>query len=130
MLAAQCCGGDGDEECLARLASACGHVHPCGHLCCGVAGELEHLECLVCSDRADDLCSICYTEGLSRAPSLKLSNCTHVYHAHCLKGMLEAGYGGPRITFGFCTCPLCKAYMEHPSLEASLSAVTALRETV
>ena len=34
--------------------------------------------------------------------------CGHVFHLHCAKMILEKKWTGPRITFGFSLCPICK----------------------
>ena len=34
--------------------------------------------------------------------------CGHVFHLHCAKVILEKKWAGPRITFGFSLCPICK----------------------
>lgn len=61
--------------------NACTKMHACGHLCSGIAGETECLPCLHgCSGKpslkqdADDMCMICFTEALSCAPAIQVSN--------------------------------------------------------
>ena len=36
-------------------------------------------------------------------------DCGHVFHFNCVKRLLEVRWNGPRITFGFCVCPICRA---------------------
>ena len=58
----------------------CNKTLACGHACSGVKGEKECLPCLHgCSppeaklkQDADDMCMICYTEGLSCAPCVQV----------------------------------------------------------
>ena len=61
----------------------CDKTLPCGHACCGVKGEEKCLPCLhgcavedtngpKLKQDADDMCMICYTEGLSCAPSIQV----------------------------------------------------------
>ena len=56
---------------------------------------------------ADDMCMICFTEALSAAPAILLA-CGHVFHLHCSQSVLQSRWIGPRITFGFRLCPICK----------------------
>ena len=59
----------------------CDKTLPCGHTCCGVKGEEKCLPCLLgCTSGdpklkqdADDMCMICYTEGLSCAPCIQVT---------------------------------------------------------
>ncbi|KAH8041514.1 hypothetical protein HPB51_016959 [Rhipicephalus microplus] len=97
-----------------HAANACSKVHPCGHLCNGIRNETTCLPCLHgCGaakglrQDADDMCMICFSEALSCAPAVQLS-CGHVFHYHCCKTVLSRGWSGPRITFGFSLCPICK----------------------
>lgn len=58
----------------------CDKTLACGHACSGVKEEKECLPCLHgCSppeaklkQDADDMCMICYTEGLSCAPCVQV----------------------------------------------------------
>lgn len=34
--------------------------------------------------------------------------CGHVFHAHCCRNVLKRRWPGPRITFTFSLCPICK----------------------
>ncbi len=35
-------------------------------------------------------------------------DCSHVFHLQCTRRVLENRWLGPRITFGFMSCPICK----------------------
>jgi len=70
-----------DPECIQRSDDVCDKTLPCGHLCNGVRGEEDCLPCLLqgcagTSDKlkqdADDMCMVCYTEGLSCAPCIQV----------------------------------------------------------
>ena len=37
--------------------------------------------------------------------------CGHVFHRHCCRNVLQKKWVGPRITFGFSLCPICKVLM-------------------
>ena len=96
------------------LATACTKTNPCGHPCGGIAGEAACLPCLQGCDKGaglrqdnDDMCMICFTDPLSPIPSVLL-HCGHVFHFHCLQAVLSAKWHGPRISFGFTKCPICK----------------------
>ena len=115
-------GGAGSEppvceeaECAAHQQTACQRVQSCGHACGGVRDEARCLPCLRgCGgggarlrQDADDMCMVCFTDPLAAAPALLLS-CGHLFHLHCCRRVLAARWVGPRITFGFSLCPICK----------------------
>ncbi|XP_076287336.1 MYC binding protein highwire isoform X6 [Lasioglossum baleicum] len=125
-----------DNDCQEHAKNACSKVHPCGHICGGVRNEKTCLPCLhrCLSDNdlkqdADDMCMICFTEALSAAPAIQLQ-CGHVFHLHCCKHVLMKRWVGPRITFGFSLCPICKIPMEHPTLAEELASIKELYEDV
>ncbi|XP_068159965.1 LOW QUALITY PROTEIN: E3 ubiquitin-protein ligase highwire [Drosophila tropicalis] len=136
-----------DAQCQEYAANSCLKTKPCGHACGGVAGEKKCLPCLqhVCHVRenelaeelrdpkltqdADDMCMICFVEALSCAPSVHLE-CGHVFHYHCCKAVLEKRWSGPRITFGFSLCPICKADIQHPILADILEPINGLKQDV
>lgn len=78
---------------------------------------------------ADDMCMICFTDALYPIPSIQL-NCGHVFHHHCCLAVLEKRWVGPRITFGFKNCPICKAKIQHLSLKWLLDPIEVLYEDV
>ena len=61
----------------------CDKTLPCGHPCSGVKGEENCLACLhgCATDNpklkqdADDMCMVCYTEGLSCAACIQVCAC-------------------------------------------------------
>ncbi|XP_053668136.1 E3 ubiquitin-protein ligase highwire [Anopheles marshallii] len=138
-----------DAQCQEYGAVSCTKVHPrCGHACGGIINEGQCLPCLVpnCQSEGDsgqygasmqprltqdgeDMCMICFTETLGTAPSIQL-RCGHVFHYHCCKTVLMRRWNGPRISFGFAQCPICKVDIEHPSLEPFLAPIVALRQDV
>ncbi|CAN8006354.1 unnamed protein product, partial [Ixodes hexagonus] len=107
--------GNACSDCREHAVNACSKTHACGHLCNGIRGEVTCLPCLHgCGTArglrqdADDMCMICFSEALSCAPAIQLS-CGHVFHYHCCKTVLSRSWSGPRITFSFSLCPICKA---------------------
>jgi E3 ubiquitin-protein ligase MYCBP2 len=135
-----------DSDCIAFSHAACSKVLPCGHFCGGIVDEVECLPCLNgCSSTimstavsrsvaelrqdADDMCMICFTDALSPIPSIQL-NCGHVFHHHCCLAVLDKRWVGPRITFGFKNCPICKTKIEHVSLKWLLDPIEGLYEDV
>uniref|UniRef100_A0A1S4H5Z6 RCR-type E3 ubiquitin transferase n=1 Tax=Anopheles gambiae TaxID=7165 RepID=A0A1S4H5Z6_ANOGA len=140
-----------DAQCQEYGAVSCTKVHQrCGHACGGILNEGQCLPCLVpnCQSEAgvvdppggqyaqprltqdgEDMCMICFTETLGTAPSIQL-RCGHVFHYHCCKTVLMRRWNGPRISFGFAQCPICKVDIEHPSLEPFLAPIVALRQDV
>ncbi|KAL9885814.1 MYC binding protein highwire isoform 2-T2 [Glossina fuscipes fuscipes] len=133
-----------DPQCQEYAAGSCMKTKPCGHACGGVVNEKKCLPCLqhVCHARendtaeglnepkltqdADDMCMICFVEALACAPSIQLE-CGHVFHYHCCKAVLEKRWAGPRITFGFSLCPICKADIKHAMLADILEPINSLK---
>lgn len=125
-----------DHDCQEHAKNACNMVHSCGHICGGVRNERTCLPCLHrclpgsdLKQDADDMCMICFTEALSCAPAIQLQ-CGHVFHLHCCRHVLMKRWVGPRITFGFSLCPICKIPMDHPTLSEQLASVKELYEDV
>ncbi|XP_067640218.1 E3 ubiquitin-protein ligase highwire isoform X3 [Eurosta solidaginis] len=136
-----------DAQCQEHAANSCMKVKSCDHPCGGVANEKKCLPCLqhVCHARenktaeelhepkltqdADDMCMICFVEALSCAPSIQLQ-CGHVFHYHCCKKVIEKRWSGPRITFGFSLCPICKADIQHNLLADILEPIDSLKQDV
>ncbi|RXG67212.1 Transmembrane protein [Armadillidium vulgare] len=125
-----------DTDCQEYSREACTRTLDCSHVCGGIKGEMNCLPCLLgCSadatlkQDADDMCMICFSEALSAAPCLQL-DCGHVFHYHCCKSVLSKRWPGPRITFGFSMCPICKVSMKHWSLTELLQPILALYEDV
>ncbi|XP_019855060.1 PREDICTED: E3 ubiquitin-protein ligase MYCBP2-like isoform X1 [Amphimedon queenslandica] len=131
-----------DPECQERSRSVCTKTLSCGHYCCGVKDEKKCLPCLhgcvpkegvtapPLKQDADDMCMICYTEGLSCAPSIQLE-CGHVFHYHCCRDALSKKWSGPRITFRFMFCSICEDKpISHPHLEDVSKPLTDLYSDV
>lgn len=126
-----------DADCQEYSKIACCKTHPCGHPCGGVRNEEHCLPCLHGCDKnattlkqdADDMCMICFTEALSAAPAIQL-DCSHVFHLQCCRRVLENRWLGPRITFGFISCPICKNKINHIALKDLLDPVKELYEDV
>lgn len=72
---------------------------------------------------------VCFSESLFAAPCIQLE-CKHIFHAHCIRTVLEKRWTGGRITFTFSQCPICKRNIEHPSLSAILEPIRILYEDV
>ncbi|XP_060809498.1 E3 ubiquitin-protein ligase MYCBP2 [Amyelois transitella] len=124
-----------DQQCQEHGREACNRMLPCGHACGGVRCEPACLPCLFgCAGRtlrqdADDMCMICFTDPLQAAPSIQLK-CGHVFHLHCCKKVLANKWIGPRITFSFSQCPICKEDMDHWTLEDLLAPIKRLYDEV
>ena len=130
-----------DKECQDLAKLACQKILSCGHFCGGIANETSCLPCLHgCGSNsgtsmnnlrqdADDMCMICFTEALSPIPSIQL-DCGHVFHFQCCQKILEKRWTGPRITFGFKNCPICKHKIGHDALKPLLDPIEALYEDV
>lgn len=125
-----------EPECQEHIRNACPiKLLDCGHLCGGIKGEVSCLPCLYgCGDSslkqdADDMCMICFTDSLARAPTILL-NCGHAFHLHCCQAILSKRWTGPRIVFGFSFCPICKDPMGHPVLKDLLDPIRELENDV
>ncbi|XP_051464354.1 E3 ubiquitin-protein ligase MYCBP2 isoform X13 [Apus apus] len=126
-----------DADCQEYAKIACSKTHACGHPCGGVKNEEHCLPCLHGCDKnattlkqdADDMCMICFTEALSAAPAIQL-DCSHVFHLQCCQRVLENRWLGPRITFGFMSCPICKNKINHTVLKDLLDPIKELYEDV
>ncbi|KAJ8404609.1 hypothetical protein AAFF_G00334720 [Aldrovandia affinis] len=126
-----------DLDCQEYAKLACSKTHACGHPCGGVKNEEQCLPCLHGCDRgaaglkqdADDMCMICFTEALSAAPAVQL-DCSHVFHLQCTRRVLENRWLGPRITFGFMSCPICKNKINHSVIKDLLDPIKELYEDV
>lgn len=136
-----------DAECQEYAANICAKTKACGHPCGGVLNEPKCLPCLevVCHKRendvsdslkepkltqdADDMCMICFVEALSCAPAIQLE-CGHVFHFHCCRTVLEKRWIGPRISFGFSLCPICKTDIAHTLLADLLDPINELKADV
>ncbi|GAB6023050.1 hypothetical protein CHUAL_007142 [Chamberlinius hualienensis] len=125
-----------DHDCQEHARAACSKMLSCGHACSGIKNELICLPCLhgcggvsSLKQDADDMCMICFTEALSCAPAIQLG-CGHVFHLQCCRKVLTKKWTGPRITFGFSLCPICKNPIEHTVLKDLLEPVQVLFEDV
>lgn len=127
-------------DCVRYCRNACTKTLSCGHFCAGIRDEQCCLPCLhgcvsesesesVLRQDADDMCMICFSEALSAAPVILL-RCGHAFHAHCCDAALQRRWPGPRITFAFMLCPLCKRDMSHATLDDLMTPLTALRDDV
>ncbi|XP_028043251.1 E3 ubiquitin-protein ligase MYCBP2 isoform X2 [Bombyx mandarina] len=130
-----------DQQCQDHGREACNVILACGHLCGGVRGEQTCLPCLHgCAgvsageaaplrQDADDMCMICFTDPLQAAPAIQLT-CGHVFHLHCCRKVLVNKWNGPRISFSFSQCPICKEDINHWTLEELLTPIRQLRDEV
>ncbi|CAB1347399.1 unnamed protein product, partial [Coregonus sp. 'balchen'] len=106
-----------DPDCQEYAKLACSKTHTCGHLCGGVKNEKSCLPCLHGCEKntgclkqdADDI---------------------HVFHLQCTRRVLENRWLGPRITFGFMSCPICKNKINHSVIKDLLDPIRELFEDV
>ena len=137
------------RECRERAAAVCQLTLPCGHACVGIRDESRQPTsvgggcppCLVdnCAaaaaappprSRRDDYCTLCYTEALGAAPCVRIG-CGHMFHAHCVRSMLESKWSSARISFKCMSCPLCSVTIaSHWALNTLLGPLRTLRNTI
>ena len=126
-------------ECVQLMQKACDKMLPCGHTCYGFRGESKCLPCLneECVNKnseathgakGDDYCPICYTSGLGDAPSI-MPQCGHICHLDCLLSRLKKRWPGPRITFAFCECPICRRWASAPHNAEITTEVKLITDT-
>jgi Ring finger domain len=73
----------------------------------------------------DDYCSVCFTESIGSAPSIRL-DCGHIFHFRCIQTFMRQKWNGPRISFGFGRCPLCKEDIQHVALSEEVAEFAKL----
>ncbi|EGD72098.1 hypothetical protein PTSG_11546 [Salpingoeca rosetta] len=142
-----------DPDCIELAKNSCTKTLTCGHACCGIRGEEKCLPCLRgCKPEVEagdgeeggqvarapltqdneDQCMICFTGALQEEPCIQ-TPCGHVFHFNCVKRLLEVRWNGPRITFGFCKCPICSSSWIHkdiPALQHLLQPLNDLYDEV
>jgi E3 ubiquitin-protein ligase MYCBP2 len=78
----------------------------------------------------DELCSICFTDPIAMAPSVRLK-CGHAFHAECVRMILQHEWWGktPYISWQFLDCPICARGIEHPwdGVSSLVEPLVALR---
>ena len=62
---------------------------------------------LLSSAAESELCGICFTCELGEEACVRLG-CGHVFHANCVKMLLDHKWTTLRISFGYLDCPACK----------------------
>lgn len=121
-----------DATCEANAKACCARIKDCGHACGGVCEEEKCLPCFHGCDgkhvEASAHCTICY-DTFASSPALQLE-CGHFFHAECVRTLLRMKWNGPRITFGFMDCPMCKTRMAHMALRDVLEPLKALEDVV
>ncbi|CAD8171033.1 unnamed protein product [Paramecium pentaurelia] len=115
------------DDCQKRFQRLCQNKLDCGHSCNGVKGE-ECL-CLICSNQEpDDYCNMCFIEPLKSAPCIK-TECGHIFHEECIFKKLDSKWNGYRIIFNYCTCPLCKKFLDikHKEIKNKINQALQLK---
>lgn len=138
---------------ISDVSQLCTKSLSCGHPCNGIRDEEECLPCLKgCGDNTkltqdnEDQCMICFTCALEDEPCIQVQqdsrspllisckvDCGHVFHIRCVRKLLEIKWSGPRITFGFCKCPVCAqpwVNLKHPAVAEGIAPITKLYEEV
>ena len=125
-----------DEECQEKMAHACRKRLPCGHQCVGCLDEAICMPCVYgCQPDygidAYDKCRICSAEDLCEGPCVQLE-CGHVFHYLCIEEKLKYRWElqGPRISFAFMDCPLCRKPMRSPVISGLMEPLLKLKQAV
>jgi len=120
-------------ECEEKARKICHRVKDCGHFCGGVCDEEKCLPCYQGCDGvhldSELVCPACYVDPLGDAPVILLE-CGHSFHHECIRAQLAARWAGPRITFKFMGCPLCRRRIGHATLRDLLEPLVALEAVV
>jgi len=114
-----------DPTCRLNLKTACTHMLDCGHPCCGLKGEKEHLPCSECEG---SLCCYC-GDSLSVMPSIALE-CGHFCHRDCVFKHLDTCSLTKRIILPHCGFPGCNALPKHLILNAKISQYAVLASKI
>ena len=112
----------------------------CGHKCKGTRGETACLPCLEPECREaesrlpdkEEMCTICYTSSLEDEPSVQL-DCGHIFHANCVRRLLQHKWNTLKISFSFMDCPKCKRAIEAshcPPVNHELKKLNKLRSNI
>jgi E3 ubiquitin-protein ligase MYCBP2 len=125
-----------DEDCQEKLQRVCTKRLPCGHQCIGCRDEQTCLPCVYgCQPdygiNAHDKCRICSAEDLCEGPCVQLE-CGHVFHYSCIEEKLKYRWElqGPRISFAFLNCPLCRQQMKSPVISDLMDPLLKIKEKV
>mmetsp|Transcript_109153 Transcript_109153/g.233260 ORF Transcript_109153/g.233260 Transcript_109153/m.233260 type:complete len:512 (+) Transcript_109153:103-1638(+) len=92
------------------------------------SGDLPPLEEIPAPSPSKELqgtCAVCFEEG-----SVLQLDCEHTYCLECLEGQLAARWPGPRVTFQYLQCALCRAPLQHDLIEDSLEKHRELRDRI
>ena len=84
------------------------------------------------NQKEDDYCPICYTTGIGETAAI-MTECGHICHVDCLMNRIKKGCPGPRITFSFCECPMCRKWTnapQHPEIAIEMKKTTDLFEDI
>ena len=99
-------------------------------------GQMDALFTPLLSSAAEnELCGICFTCELGEEACVRLG-CGHVFHANCVKMLLEHKWTTLRITFGYLDCPACKQeismseYQMVPGLSQLISEALAFKAEI
>jgi len=126
------------EECQTKKQSSCNKILKCGHNCIGIINESKCEPCIdiKCFEKNkyqnsnEDLCNICWVESLKSGPCITLK-CGHIFHQCCVeKKIKEKNTSGPRLTFTYIDCPICKKVMEHQSINNLVEPVLKLKASI
>merc|ERR1719473_1551735 len=74
---------------------------------------------------SEDLCAVCMEEG-----ELLTLHCQHSFCLECLSRQLAARWTGPRVTFGFLHCALCRSPLSHIALKPALGEFLEVRRQI
>lgn len=86
---------------------------------------LEEIPALSPSDECQGTCAVCFEEC-----SVLQLGCEHTYCLACLEGQLAARWPGPRVTFQYLQCALCRAPLAHELIQEALEKHRELRSRV
>jgi len=119
-------------ECQVKRSMSCNKILRCGHYCGGIKSEETCLHCLhpqCAASQATSHCAICQVDRLEAAPCIEL-RCGHIFHLECVRRQIRNRWTGPRISFRFMECALCKEQIQHPVLSDILRPMQELYQQI
>ena len=113
------------NECKTYLDQSCLKILDCGHACCGLKNEKEHLPCGECEYL---VCAFC-GEDPHFYPSILLK-CGHVSHLKCVETVFSLSSNKGLIKLPLCKYPGCNKIPESPYIQKDVKDFISLSDMI